>query len=239
MAERVKRIVIECQESVGRLIRTVAGDCTIVTRGQPLPPFDVHCPLLTLPRVFGTTLENIPADVPYLLADGDSADAWYQRLAGDAHVLKIGLAWAGSKGHKNDGNRSMPLEALAPLAQIQGVKFYSLQKGDGAAQAAHPPAGMKLVDWSGELNDFSDTAGLITNLDMIISVDTAVVHLAGAMGKTVWTMLPFAPDWRWMLGREDSPWYPTMRLFRQPQIGDWDSVIRDVVEALTDNRPTG
>jgi hypothetical protein len=153
------------------------------------------------------------------------------RLAEHTSFLKVGLAWAGSTKHKNDRNRSIQLATLAPLGQIPGVHFISLQKA-AAAQASTPP-GMNLVDCTDDLKDFADTAALIANLDLVITVDTAVAHLAGAMAKPVWILLPFAPDWRWLLHRQDSPWYPTMRLFRQPTWGDWHSVIMQVAHALS------
>ncbi len=147
-------------------------------------------------------------------------------------MTKVGLVWAGSSTHKNDRNRSMKLAHLITLGQISGVRLFSLQKGDAAIQAKNPPAGVELVDWTDELKDFADTAALIANLDLIIAVDTSLAHLAGAMGKPVWMLLPFVPDWRWLLEREDSPWYPSMRLFRQPCRGDWESVIRRMAEEL-------
>ena len=172
--------------------------------------------------------------MPYLRADAEDAERWKQRLADGSGVLNVGLGWAGSPTHKNDRNRSMKLARLAPLARVPGVRFFSLQKGPAAAEAKTPPPGMELVDWSEELRDFADSAALVANLDLVISVDTAVVHLAGAMGKPVWTLLAFVPDWRWLLKREDSPWYPSMRLFRQGSLGDWDGVVARVVEALCD-----
>jgi len=227
------RIFVECPAELQRLFRTMAGRCRIVARGQPPPAFDLHCPLLSLPRVFGMNLDNIPQTVPYLHADAEDAGRWQHRLADHSAVAKVGLAWAGRPTHKNDRNRSMKLAKLAPLGQVPGVSFFSLQKGEAAAEAKTPPPGMELIDWTEELKDFADTAALIANLDLVIAVDTAVAHLAGAMGKAVWTLLPFASDWRWLLEREDSPWYPSMRLFRQPCIGDWDSVIIRVVDALS------
>jgi len=225
--------MVECQAELQRLFRSMAGTFQIVARGQPLPAFDLHCPLLSLPRVFGTNLANIPNIVPYLHADAEDAQRWQHRLADHSTLAKVGLGWAGNPNHKNDRHRSMKLEMLAPLGQASGARFFSLQKGAAAAEAKTPPPGMELVDWTQELKDFADTAALIANLDLVIAVDTAVVHLAGAMGKPVWTLLPFNSDWRWLLDREDSPWYPTMRLFRRPSLGDWDSVIARVVEALS------
>jgi tetratricopeptide (TPR) repeat protein len=231
--QRGGRIIVECQAELQRLFQTTAERCQIVADGQPLPAFDLHCSLLSLPRVFQTTLANLPQTVPYLQADAEETRKWQHRLADDSPIVKVGLAWAGNPDHKNDRNRSMKLARLAPLGQAPGVRFFSLQKGATAAQAKTPPPGMDLVDWTEELKDFADTAALIANLDLVIAVDTAVVHLAGAMGKPVWTLLPFVPDWRWLLEREDSPWYPTMRLFRQNSWGDWDSVITRVADALS------
>jgi hypothetical protein len=231
--QRGGRIIVECQAELQRLFQTTAERCQIVIRGQPLPAFDLHCPLLSLPRAFGTALANIPGTEPYLQADAEQVGRWQRRLGEFDSMVKVGLAWAGSPTHKKDRNRSMKLARLAPLGQAPGVRFFSLQKGATAAQAKTPPPGMDLVDWTEELKDFADTAALIANLDLVIAVDTAVVHLAGAMGKPVWTLLPFVPDWRWLLEREDSPWYPTMRLFRQNSWGDWDSVITRVADALS------
>jgi len=232
VAQRGGKIIIECQAELRRLFQTMLEKCPIVVRGDPLPAFDLHCPLLSLPLIFGTTLENIPQTVPYLHADAQDVKKWRERLDEHSPHLKMGLVWAGSPTNKNDRSRSIKLQSLAPLGQVPGVRLLSLQKGAAAAEAKTPPMGMELVDYTQELTDFADTAALIANLDLLISVDTAVVHLAGAMGKLVWTLLPFSPDWRWLLERENSPWYPTMRLFRQQVIGDWDNVITRVASAL-------
>jgi tetratricopeptide (TPR) repeat protein len=231
--QRGGRIIIECQGELQRLFQTIAGRCQIVARGQPLPAFDLYCPLLSVPRIFGTNLANVPHIAPYLHADAEDTRRWQHRLADPSSLVKVGLAWAGNPTQVNDRNRSMKLEMLAPLGQIPGVRFFSLQKGEAAAEAKTPPPGLELIDRTEELKDFADTAALIANLDLVISVDTAVVHLAGAMGKPVWTLLSFVSDWRWLLQRQDSPWYPSMRLFRQPVGGDWDSVITRIVEALS------
>jgi len=146
--------------------------------------------------------------------------------------VRVGVALAGNPRHKNDRNRSLRLTQLAPLAGAKDVTFFSLQKGDASAQAATPPSGMRLIDLTAELNDFADTAALLAHLDLVIAVDTSIIHLAGAMNKPVWVMLPFAPDWRWMLWRDDSPWYPSMRLFRQQARGRWDDVIARIAAAL-------
>jgi ADP-heptose:LPS heptosyltransferase len=186
---------------------------------------------MSLPRIFSTRLDSIPDRGPYLHADPTRSAAWSAQLAPD-HRLKIGLAWAGSANHKHDRYRSMPLSAFAPLAKIPGTVFYSLQIGSAAEQAKSPPDGMNLIDRTSTLHDLADTAALIANLDLVISVDTAVAHLAGALAQPVWTLLAFEPDWRWLLNRSDSPWYPTMRLFRQPAIGDWATVMDQVASAL-------
>jgi len=225
-------IVVECQKELLSLFQNVEGIEQVISAGEQLPLFDVHCPLLSLPLKFGTTLETIPADIPYIKANPLAIQKWKERLADAGQKLKLGLVWAGSPAHKNDRNRSILLDTFAPLAQFHNIIFYSLQKGNGSEQAKSPPKEINFIDYTDELHDFSDTAAFIENLDLVISVDTAVAHLAGALGKPVWTVLPFVPDWRWMLNREDSPWYPTMRLYRQPSIGDWESVIERVKEGL-------
>jgi tetratricopeptide (TPR) repeat protein len=230
--QRGGKIIIECQAVLQRLFQTMAGGCQVVVRGQPLSAFDLHCALLSLPRVFRTNLADIPNIVPYLHADAGDAGRWQHRLAEHSPFAKVGLGWAGNPRYDNDRNRSIKLARLAPLGQIPGARFFSLQKGEAAAEAKTPPAGMELIDWTQELEDFADTAGLIENLDLVVTVDTAVAHLAGAMGKPTWVLLPFSPDWRWLLDREDSPWYPTMRLFRQPTRGAWGPVLQNIAAAL-------
>jgi len=223
------KIIVECQIELQRLFQTVADGVQVVARGHPLPAFDLHCPLLSLPRIFGTTLDTIPNAVPYLQSDPHDAENCRREFRDHEPITKVGLAWAGNPAHKDDHNRSMQLATLAPLVHIPGVRFFSLQKGEWG----NPRTGLEIIDWTKEPKDFADTAALIANLDLVIAVDTAVAHLAGAMGKPVWTLLPFVPDWRWLLDREDSPWYPSMRLFRQPSREDWDSVVAQVVDALS------
>ncbi len=232
IVERGGRIILAAQKVLLSLLKTVDGISEIVTWGDPIPNFDVHCPLLGLPLAFETNLETIPSKVTYLSVHSGLIKNWAKKICSEENVLKVGLAWAGSQYHKKDIFRSINLEQFAPLGDLNGIVFYSLQKGKGSEQAKNPPRGMKLIDFMDEVQDFSDTAAIIENLDLVISVDTAIAHLAGALGKPVWLLLPFAPDWRWMLDREDSPWYPTMRLFRQPAMRDWDSVIRRVAKEL-------
>jgi len=232
VAQRGGRVLVGCAPELRRLLQNMPGVGRCLDSGLMLPPFDVHCPLLSLPLAFGTTLETIPHGVPYLQADAAGVEHWRNKLALDPAGFKVGLVWAGRPTHKNERNRSLPLAALAPLAQVPGVRFYSLQKGEAAQQARTPPQGLALIDHTADLHDFADTAALIANLDLVIAVDTAVVHLAGALGKPVWTLLPFLPDWRWLLNRTDTPWYPSMRLFRQGAPGDWSGVIQQVTQAL-------
>jgi tetratricopeptide (TPR) repeat protein len=226
------QIIVACQPELLGLLQQIDGVEQRVAAGQPAPEFDVHCPLASLPAALNTELATIPADVPYLHADNDRTSRWRERLA-SLHGLKVGLAWAGRASHPHDLRRSMSLEKLAPLAQVPGVTLISLQKGVASSQAQTArTAGVNLIDWTDELKDFSDTAALIANLDLIITVDTAVAHLGGAMGKPVWVLLPIVPDWRWMLHREDSPWYPTLRLFRQAKYEDWSAPVTRVTEEL-------
>jgi tetratricopeptide (TPR) repeat protein len=229
VARRGARLLLTSQPELSRLLQCVT-EIQQVPSGQL--HFDLHCPLMRLPLIFGTTLDSIPANIPYLQADPGLVEAWGRKLGSSNGRLRVGLAWAGLPSHQNDRNRSMTLAMLAPLAGVTDVDFYSLQKGPAAPQAKNPPPGMRLIDFAADIKDFADTAAIISHLDLVIAIDTSVVHLAGAMGKPVWTMLPFKPDWRWLTDREDSPWYPTMRLFRQKSRGAWGEVIERIVAAL-------
>ncbi len=224
------KVVLEIPDDLKPLIGRIDGVTAIVRRGEALPLFDVHCPLMSLAGAFGTTLATIPAPVPYLDAPAERLEQWRARLAGHKPP-RVGLVWSGKPTHKNDRNRSIPLTLLAPLLQTPGVTFISLQKdyrdADQAALGAAP-----LVRLDHALADFADTAAAIAALDLVIAVDTAVAHLAGAMGKPLWLLLPAIGDWRWLQDRADSPWYPSARLFRQPRIGDWPSALADVKREL-------
>jgi tetratricopeptide (TPR) repeat protein len=236
-AARGARVVLSVQDPLRRLLRTLGAGVEVIGSDAQPDAFDYHCPMMSLPLALGTTLETIPSAPRYLAADAAAVAAWRGRLAG-LGGLRVGLCWAGNALGGNraarmlDRRRAIPLAQLAPLAGVAGVQFVSLQKGDGAAQAAALPAGMALHDWTEELNDFADTAALIEALDLVITVDTSVAHVAGALGKPVWILNRFDGCWRWLLERDDSPWYPSARLFRQPAQGDWDGVIVAVVAAL-------
>jgi len=231
------RIILEVQAPLVRLLSRLPGITQIIARGDRLPPLDLHCPLMSFPLAFGTTLDTIPAVTPYLSADPALAAHWQERLVG-LDGLRVGLVWAGWRrlnfpaAAAIDRRRSIALKALAPLGAVSGVSFVSLQKDGPAAEVADPPHGLMLHDFTTELHDFEDTAALIVNLDLVISVDTAVAHLAGALGKPVWLLNRFDTCWRWLLNRDDSPWYPTLRQFRQPNLGDWDSAVCAARDAL-------
>ena len=238
VAQRGARIVLCVQPPLKMLLAGLPGVDRLLTSNESLPLFDFYCSLLSLPLVFKTELRSIPADVPYVVAPNEKTASWRARFA-TSKGFKVGIVCSGNPKHKNDHNRSLPLSVFAPLTALTGGPLYVLQKELKPADAATIASNDAFVDLSPELADFTDTAAIIANLDLVISVDTSVVHLAGALGKSVWTLLPFAPDWRWMLDRNDSPWYPSMRLFRQPTPGDWPSVLGQVASALRSLRPAG
>ena len=231
VAEYGARVFIECRKELKALFKNVGGVYKVIAHGEQLPEFDVHYPLMSLPVIFSTTLESIPSNVPYIRADPILVQKWREKIHQENSHLRIGLVWASGPGGLSK-RKSLNLNILSPLAQLNNISFYSLQKGEVAKQTKCPPIGMRLFDYMEEIDDFSDTAALIENLDLVISVDTAVAHLAGALGKPIWTLISFEPVWQWMLQREDNQWYPTMRLFRQPSPGDWKSVIGRVRKDL-------
>jgi Flp pilus assembly protein TadD len=224
------RVVLEVQPALVALLADLPGVDQIVARGDPLPHFDVHCPLLSLPRVLAAPLTRSAGPVPYLSADPARVAKWRDRVS-RLPGMRVGVAWAGSPTMADDRRRSIAPERLAVLADVAGVSLVSLQKSP-AGERQHESLGFALHDWTDELCDFADTAALITSLDLVISVDTAVVHVAGALGRPVWLLNRFSGCWRWLLDREDSPWYPSLRQFRQPQPGDWDHVLANVRSAL-------
>lgn len=237
VAARCASVVLECQPELRSLMAGVPGVARVVARGEPLPPFDAHAPLMSLPARFGSTLDNLPWDGPYVSADAQRVERWRSVLDADAARLgtaqrRVGLVWAGRPQQWDDRKRSISLAALEPLARAAGTVFYSLQVGEAARQAAAPPPGMRLVDHAARIADFADTAALAALLDLVITIDTSVAHLGGAMGRPTWVLVAHAPDWRYHLARSDNPWYPSMRLFRQARDGDWSDAIDAVAAAL-------
>ena len=231
LRQRGGRVAFDIPLPMARLMWDLDGIDVSLKDGDTLPPFDYHIPLLELPKLLGTTLDTIPAAKAYLHADKNLVEAWGERL-GPKEEFRIGLVWGGSPDHLKDRNRSIEPELFRPLVETPGVSALSLMVGrDGEAGRVF---GDGVTDLAPDLGDFADTAAAITNMDLVISVDTAVAHLAGALGTMVWTLLPFNSDWRWMLGRDDSPWYPSMRLFRQEKRKDWEGVIERVAAELAD-----
>ncbi len=220
------KVVLEVQSELMTLLGRLDGAAAIIARGAPPPPFDVHCPLGSLPLACRTEPDTVPAQVPYLAADDIHLAKWSARL-GTLERPRIAIAWSGNASHFNDRNRSIAFARLAPLFSIP-ARFVSIQRDLRGEDAGGVAAETRLTHAGGALEDFADTAAVIALADLVIAVDTAAAHLAGAMGRPVWMLLPFAPDWRWTLEGETTPWYPTARLFRQPALGDWDSVIARV-----------
>jgi tetratricopeptide (TPR) repeat protein len=234
LAARDARVVLEVQPELARLLSGMAGVAQVVPRKALLPPFDMHCPLLSLPLAFGTDLGSIPASIPYIAPSHDIAALWRERLAAtctDASP-QIGLVWSGERAHDNDLNRSISLAMLAPVLDSPHVQFVSLQHDVRERDAALLQSRTHIVQIGQKLADFADTAAAIAQLDAVIAVDTAVAHLAGAMGKPLFLLLPFAADFRWLRERGESPWYPTARLFRQQRFGDWTGAIEALRQAL-------
>jgi hypothetical protein len=236
LSARGANVVVQCFKELVGLVRRMPDVADVVADGATPPAFDLHVRLMSLPLAFNTTVKTVPANVPYLLAAPQAAAAWGERANAETGGLRVGIAWGARQNSQRGLRKSIPVDALTPLGDLARDRgplcFFSLQKSPAAQASAPPP--LPMVDWTAKLVDFSDSAALIANLDLVISVDTAVAHLAGAMGKPTWLMLPYGADFRWMLDRTDSPWYPTMRLFRQKAAGDWAGVIADVAAALRD-----
>jgi tetratricopeptide (TPR) repeat protein len=229
VAARGASVVLEVPRPLVRLLSGLP--CRVVPAGTPLPAFDLHCPLMSLPLAFGTRLETVPAALPYLSADPAAVARWQERL-GATDLRRVGIVWSGNPKHKNDRNRSLPLDTVARIGRA-GCELVSLQKDVRADDACVLAARPDIRSFAHDLSDFADTAALVAAMDLVVTVDTSIAHLAGALGKPVWILLPVAPDWRWMLNREDNPWYPTARLFRQATPGDWDEVIERVTAELS------
>ena len=235
------RVVVECPGMLIPLFSTCPGIDQLIPEGNELPSFDVYAPLLSLPRLLGTTLENIPCDVPYLRADPDRATKWGQELQG-TDGFKIGICWQGNPHHQWDRHRSIPLREFAALAHVAGVHLYSLQRDHGLDQLQSPRLHFEIHQHCDNLDAeggaFLDTAAIMSHLDLVVTADTSIAHLAGALGVPVWVALSTIADWRWMLDRTDSPWYPTMRLFRQKSLGHWRQVFRQMARAVGKLRTT-
>ena len=231
------QVILRVQGPLARLLRRSLPGAQVLTLVDALPQYDWHCPMVSLAHRLGTTLDTIPGQTPYLVPDAAAVADWHRRLEALRPGLKIGLVWAGAARPGTpmvdamDRRRSMRLAALAPLARVPGVQFISLQL-DGSAEAAAAPCGMTLFDPMPAMTDFDDTAAVVANLDLVIAVDTAVAHLAGGLGRPVWLLSRYDACWRWLAGRQDSPWYPSLRFYRQPKPGDWDSVIAAVAGEL-------
>jgi len=229
------RILLEVPRVLCRLMAGLAGRPEILARGDDLPSFDCHVPLMSLPHIIGTRLDTVPAAIPYLAAEPDRIAAWRRKL-GDDPAMRIGISWQGNPANLTDRGRSMPLLNYRPLAALAGVRLVSLQHTYGIDQLAELPANMTVQEFSANLDigehAFLDIAALMMSLDLVITTDTAVAHLAGALGRPVWVLLKCHSDWRWLLDRTDCPWYPTARLYRQPEPGDWQSVIEQVTTDL-------
>jgi tetratricopeptide (TPR) repeat protein len=222
-------VLLDVPLGLRRLAAELPGLTSLTTTGEPLGPFEWQCPLMSLPLAFGTQVDSIPARVPYLMVLEEAVRA-AEKLAWPDRGLRVGLVWSGNPKYSDDLIRSIPRHLIASLLDVHGVCFFSLQLGAAASQVDVPQAA--LIDLQPAITDMADTAALLRHLDLVITVDTAVAHLSGALGRPTWVLLPFVPDWRWLMGRSDSPWYPTARLFRQPRVGDWNSVVQQVRREL-------
>ncbi len=230
LAARGARVLLRVQPPLVRLLRRMPGPVAVLGRGEAVPEYHMQCPMLSLPHGFGTALQTVPAQVPYLPVDAAKAAMWRARLAGEG--LRVGLVWGGASrpgmavAHAMDSRRSLPVAALATLAGITGVRFVSLQKDQD------PPPGLDMANPMPDCADFDDTAAVVAGLDLVIAVDTSMAHLAGALGRPVWLLSRYDMCWRWLHGRRDSPWYPGLRLYRQPAPGEWGPVLREVADDL-------
>jgi hypothetical protein len=224
------RVVLQVNHETFAIAQRSFEGLEIQTRADLPPPFDLHCEMMSLPMAFGLQLSDLPGPMPYFRTDPARLEKWRARLKDLPRPL-VALAWAGRPAHPNDANRSTTLQTFAALGGT-GAHFIAIQKGPAAAQAETPPAGMNITSLSDEINDFDDTAAIFCLADLLISVDSSPTHLAGALNRPAWVMLPFIPDWRWLMGREDSPWYPHHRIFRQPKRGDWAGSVEKMADAL-------
>jgi Flp pilus assembly protein TadD len=241
-SERGGTVIMECQRAIVPLLAGCRGVDRAIPEGSPLPHFDFHAPLMSLPSILGTTVETIPASIPYLSADPARVERWGRELSA-IEGLKVGIVWRGNANNRRDHARSFGLDQLAPVAEVDGVRLISLQKGADRGEVADFAAKYPLVDWTDRLDEgdspFLDTAAVMKGLDLVVSADTAPCHLAGALGVPVWVALPLIPDWRWLLNRDDSPWYPTARLIRQTRSGDWADLFERMAKMLAQRTERG
>jgi len=234
VAERCDQVIVACDESLMSLLKDLKGTSGVVTRWDDfIDACAAYCRLSSLPYIFGTTLDTIPANVPYLRPNPEKVEKWKTRFQSytQSDNTRIGFVWAGRPTHQNDKRRSTRFDQWAPLFKATGASFFSIQKNIPEADSEKFQES-EIVHFGDELSDFSETAALIENLDLVISVDTSIAHLAGAMGKETWVLVPWVPDWRWLYGRKDSPWYPTIRLFRQMAPDDWAGPLEEVAKQL-------
>jgi tetratricopeptide (TPR) repeat protein len=236
--QRGARVIVECRPQLASLLKSCPGVDAVVAAGAGPVEFDVYLPMTSVPGVWGTSLESIPAKVPYLFPAAALVEKWKQEL-GAVEAFKVGIAWQGDPANKTDRFRSIPLERFAPVAGIAGVRLYSVQMGAGREQLARLTTTAPISDLGDRLGDFHNTAAILCNLDLIITCDSAPAHLAGALGLPVWVALAHLADWRWMLERTDSPWYPTMRLYRQSRRGDWHEVFERIATDLAERAKQG
>ena len=236
LARDAKAVLFQLHDVLAPMASNLPANCRLIAPGETITGADYSCALLSLPGLFKTTIDNVPAAVPYLIADPQAISKWEARLGPRRAKLRVGLVWSGNREHSNDHNRSIALEKIRSLAP-GGIEYFSLQKelrdSDQAALAAWPD----MQHFGDELQTFMDTAALACLMDLVISVDTSVAHLAGALARPLWILLPFVPDWRWAVGRDDTPWYPTARLFRQSDRGDWGGVVSRLCDAIRDRIP--
>ncbi|HVT87896.1 MAG TPA: tetratricopeptide repeat protein [Tepidisphaeraceae bacterium] len=239
VAKHAARVVLVCQPELRILMKSVPGLSHVMSPGDSIPKYDTHAALMSMGRLLGTTIDSIPADVPYLTADPMKRQAWRERLDQMGKTKKIGIVWGGRPTNANERHRAIDLAEFQPLVDVPGVTLISLQKGPPAEQIKTLSWKDRLVDWTSQIIDFSDTAALLAELDLLITVETAVAHLGGALAKPVWTLIPSFPDWRWLRDRSDSPWYSTMKLFRQSERGQWGPVIQKVANSLVELKASG
>lgn len=225
------KLVLQIAREQESFARRMTGIDQIILRGELPPAFDMHCEMMSLPMVMGLKLTDLPGAIPYLSVDRGQMQKWRRRLDKLPRPI-VALVWAGRPNHTNDAKRSMTLEALAPLGAVEGCSFISIQKGPRAGDANNPPPGLSLLNLDSEIADFDDTAAILSIADLLISVDSSPIHLAGALNRPAWVMLPYLSEWRWLTEREDSPWYPSLRLFRQQSAGDWAGLVQRLAISL-------